>query len=111
MKYFKQYKYKFINLFVLFILDIASAFVAPVDLQAYPMYCTVVAYPTDLSTIKQRLENRFYRLELFATTKGMLNDSFLHLLIFYSTVSQTLMYIKIIWDFLRFAVGPEILHF
>ncbi|KAK2113966.1 hypothetical protein P7K49_008232 [Saguinus oedipus] len=41
-------------------LDIASAFVAPVDLQAYPMYCTVVAYPTDLSTIKQRLENRFY---------------------------------------------------
>ncbi|KAJ6665821.1 hypothetical protein lerEdw1_001293 [Lerista edwardsae] len=41
--------------------DIASAFVAPVDFQAYPMYCTVVAYPTDLSTIKQRLENRFYR--------------------------------------------------
>uniref|UniRef100_A0A8C5JPX0 Pleckstrin homology domain interacting protein n=1 Tax=Junco hyemalis TaxID=40217 RepID=A0A8C5JPX0_JUNHY len=42
-------------------LDIASPFVAPVDLQAYPMYCTVVAYPTDLSTIKQRLESRFYR--------------------------------------------------
>uniref|UniRef100_A0A8C3LYV3 PH-interacting protein n=1 Tax=Chrysolophus pictus TaxID=9089 RepID=A0A8C3LYV3_CHRPC len=42
-------------------LDIASAFVAPVDLQAYPMYCTVVAYPTDLSTIKQRLESKFYR--------------------------------------------------
>ncbi|XP_064412563.1 PH-interacting protein [Latimeria chalumnae] len=42
-------------------LDIASPFVAPVDLQAYPMYCTVVAYPTDLSTIKERLENRFYR--------------------------------------------------
>ncbi|PIO39702.1 hypothetical protein AB205_0093950, partial [Aquarana catesbeiana] len=41
-------------------LDIASAFVAPVDLQAYPMYSMVVAYPTDLSTIKQRLENRFY---------------------------------------------------
>ncbi|XP_029451437.1 PH-interacting protein isoform X2 [Rhinatrema bivittatum] len=45
----------------LLMLDIASAFVAPVDLQAYPVYCTVVAYPTDLSTIKQRLENRFYR--------------------------------------------------
>ncbi|XP_073445803.1 PH-interacting protein isoform X2 [Dendrobates tinctorius] len=42
-------------------LDIAAAFVAPVDLQAYPMYSTVVAYPTDLSTIKERLENRFYR--------------------------------------------------
>ncbi|XP_053552990.1 PH-interacting protein-like, partial [Bombina bombina] len=41
--------------------DISSAFIAPVDLQAYPMYSTVVAYPTDLSTIKQRLENRFYR--------------------------------------------------
>lgn len=34
------------------------------DFQAYPMYCTVVAYPTDLSTIKQRLENRFYRFVL-----------------------------------------------
>lgn len=55
----------FCLLFVLFFfhLDIASAFVAPVDLQAYPMYCTVVAYPTDLSTIKQRLESRFYRLD------------------------------------------------
>lgn len=53
----------FICIFFLFCLDIASAFVAPVDLQAYPMYCTVVAYPTDLSTIKQRLESRFYRLE------------------------------------------------
>ncbi|XP_063772924.1 PH-interacting protein isoform X1 [Pseudophryne corroboree] len=42
-------------------LDNASSFVAPVDLQAYPLYSTVVAYPTDLSTIKQRLENRFYR--------------------------------------------------
>ncbi|XP_043942758.1 LOW QUALITY PROTEIN: PH-interacting protein [Protopterus annectens] len=42
-------------------LDVASAFMAPVDLQAYPVYCTVVAYPTDLSTVKQRLENRFYR--------------------------------------------------
>ncbi|KAM4693154.1 PH-interacting protein [Discoglossus pictus] len=42
-------------------LDIASAFVSPVDLQAYPLYSTVVAYPTDLSTIKERLENRFYR--------------------------------------------------
>ncbi|KAJ8409680.1 hypothetical protein AAFF_G00217390 [Aldrovandia affinis] len=28
---------------------------------AYPTYCTVVAYLTDLSTIKERLKNRFYR--------------------------------------------------
>lgn len=42
-------------------LDFASPFAVPVDLSAYPLYCTVVAYPTDLNTIKQRLENRFYR--------------------------------------------------
>ncbi|XP_056150331.1 PH-interacting protein [Lampris incognitus] len=42
-------------------LDVAAPFAFPVDLQAYPTYCTVVAYVTDLSTIRQRLENRFYR--------------------------------------------------
>uniref|UniRef100_A0A3Q3DRP7 Pleckstrin homology domain interacting protein n=1 Tax=Hippocampus comes TaxID=109280 RepID=A0A3Q3DRP7_HIPCM len=39
-----------------------APFAFPVDLQAYPTYCTVVAYVTDLSTIRQRLVNRFYRL-------------------------------------------------
>ncbi|CAM4677711.1 unnamed protein product [Leuciscus chuanchicus] len=42
-------------------LDVAVPFELPVDLQAYPTYCTVVAYVTDLSTIRHRLENRFYR--------------------------------------------------
>ncbi|XP_062406416.1 PH-interacting protein isoform X3 [Sardina pilchardus] len=42
-------------------LDVAVPFALPVDLQAYPTYCTVVAYVTDLSTIRSRLENRFYR--------------------------------------------------
>ncbi|XP_067903868.1 bromodomain and WD repeat-containing protein 3 isoform X1 [Heterodontus francisci] len=42
-------------------LEIATPFCAPVDLSAYPLYCTVVAYPTDLSTIKKKLENGFYR--------------------------------------------------
>ncbi|KAG7223301.1 hypothetical protein INR49_015657, partial [Caranx melampygus] len=42
-------------------LDVAKAFVSPVNLRDYPLYCTVVAYPTDLSTIRKRLENRFYR--------------------------------------------------
>ncbi|KAJ3605895.1 hypothetical protein NHX12_027938, partial [Muraenolepis orangiensis] len=42
-------------------LDVAAPFAFPVDLQAYPSYCTVVAYVTDLGTIRQRLENRFYR--------------------------------------------------
>ncbi|XP_053743867.1 PH-interacting protein isoform X1 [Synchiropus splendidus] len=42
-------------------LDVAAPFAFPVDLQAYPTYCTVVAYMTDLSTIRQRLVNHFYR--------------------------------------------------
>ncbi|CAL1586002.1 unnamed protein product [Knipowitschia caucasica] len=42
-------------------LDVAAPFAFPVDLQAYPTYCTLVAYVTDLSTIRQRLVNRFYR--------------------------------------------------
>uniref|UniRef100_A0A3P8XUH4 PH-interacting protein n=1 Tax=Esox lucius TaxID=8010 RepID=A0A3P8XUH4_ESOLU len=42
-------------------LDVAVPFALPVDLNAYPTYCTVVAYLTDLSTIRTRLENRFYR--------------------------------------------------
>ncbi|KAG8144447.1 hypothetical protein E2320_012959 [Naja naja] len=40
---------------------ISNPFAVPVDLSAYPLYCTVVAYPTDLTTIRRRLENRFYR--------------------------------------------------
>lgn len=43
------------------ITDIAAAFAGPVDLYTYPKYCTVVAYPTDLYTIRMRLTNRFYR--------------------------------------------------
>ncbi|XP_015744769.1 bromodomain and WD repeat-containing protein 1 isoform X2 [Python bivittatus] len=42
-------------------LDISAAFAGPVDLNTYPKYCTVVAYPTDLWTIRQRLENHFHR--------------------------------------------------
>ncbi|XP_070615885.1 bromodomain and WD repeat-containing protein 3 [Erythrolamprus reginae] len=42
-------------------LELSNPFAVPVDLSAYPLYCTVVAYPTDLTTIRRRLENRFYR--------------------------------------------------
>ncbi|KAL2733024.1 PH-interacting protein [Vespula maculifrons] len=42
-------------------LAIAEPFVAPVDLNAYPGYAFVVQYPIDLSTIKARFENHFYR--------------------------------------------------
>lgn len=41
--------------------DVAKEFKNPVDLGDYPLYCSVVAYPTDLSTVRQRLRNRFYR--------------------------------------------------
>ncbi|EEC15316.1 WD-repeat protein, putative, partial [Ixodes scapularis] len=42
-------------------LSIAEPFAVPVDLNAYPLYASVVAYPIDLTTIRTRLENRFYR--------------------------------------------------
>ncbi|KAM3836751.1 bromodomain and WD repeat-containing protein 1 isoform 2-T2 [Vipera latastei] len=42
-------------------LDISAAFASPVDLNTYPKYSTVVAYPTDLWTIRLRLMNNFYR--------------------------------------------------
>lgn len=42
-------------------LAIAEAFLTPVDLNAYPTYAFVVEYPIDLSTIKARFENHFYR--------------------------------------------------
>ena len=31
------------------------------DIGQYPTYCTVIAYPTDLGTIRMRLTHRFYR--------------------------------------------------
>lgn len=42
-------------------LAIADPFLAPVDLNIYPGYAFVVEYPIDLSTIKARFENHFYR--------------------------------------------------
>ncbi|XP_032401579.1 bromodomain and WD repeat-containing protein 3-like isoform X2 [Xiphophorus hellerii] len=42
-------------------LEIAAPFSGPVDLIQYPTYCTVIAYPTDLGTVRLRLINRFYR--------------------------------------------------
>ncbi|KAJ7320577.1 hypothetical protein JRQ81_020088 [Phrynocephalus forsythii] len=42
-------------------LDISAAFAGPVDLNTYPKYSTVIAYPTDLWTIRMRLVNKFYR--------------------------------------------------
>jgi hypothetical protein len=42
-------------------LSIAEYFNYPVDLDSFPHYAKVTGYPIDLNTIKQRLENRYYR--------------------------------------------------
>lgn len=42
-------------------LSIAENFIAPVDLDVYPTYAMAVEYMVDLSTIRERLVNRFYR--------------------------------------------------
>ncbi|XP_076257590.1 bromodomain and WD repeat-containing protein [Rhynchophorus ferrugineus] len=42
-------------------LAIAEPFLVPVDINVYPSYALVIEYPIDLSTIKARFENNFYR--------------------------------------------------
>ncbi|KAI9551492.1 hypothetical protein GHT06_021825 [Daphnia sinensis] len=42
-------------------LDVAQHFSAPVDLDEFPTYASIVKYPIDLLTIKARLDQRFYR--------------------------------------------------
>lgn len=39
----------------------AEEFLVPVDLNQHPVYGMMISYPMDLSTIKSRLENNFYR--------------------------------------------------
>ncbi|CAH2062052.1 unnamed protein product, partial [Iphiclides podalirius] len=46
---------------LLMTLSAAEPFVAPVDLQLYPSYARLVPYPVDLSTIRARFENLYYR--------------------------------------------------
>lgn len=62
--------------------DVAKPFSCPVDLREYPLYCTVVAYLTDLSTIRTRLVHRFYRytqsFSSLTTASSDKNDSFSH---------------------------------
>ena len=41
--------------------SIAEPFLTPVDLNVFPSYSWTVEYPIDLSTMKRRLDNRFYR--------------------------------------------------
>jgi bromodomain and WD repeat domain-containing protein 1/3 len=42
-------------------LSLAEHFNYPVDLDAYPSYAILIPYPIDLNTIKERLENNYYR--------------------------------------------------
>ena len=39
----------------------AFMFLEPVNLKQVPAYCTYVAFPTDLQTIKEKLQNGLYR--------------------------------------------------
>lgn len=41
--------------------SVAEPFLTPVDLNVFPIYAIIIEYPLDLTTIKSRLENRFYR--------------------------------------------------
>uniref|UniRef100_A0A672QE63 Bromodomain and WD repeat domain containing 3 n=1 Tax=Sinocyclocheilus grahami TaxID=75366 RepID=A0A672QE63_SINGR len=51
----------FLNFTLVCFTDVAKAFSCPVDLREYSLYCTVVAYLTDIGTIRTRLVHRFYR--------------------------------------------------
>lgn len=42
-------------------LNFAGPFVYPVDVQAYPDYWSVVPFPTDLSTLREKLLHQYYR--------------------------------------------------
>ena len=42
-------------------LHFAGPFVFPVNVDAYPDYWTVVPYPTDLHTLREKLLNKYYR--------------------------------------------------
>lgn len=42
-------------------LHFAGPFVYPVDVHEYPDYWSVVPYPTDLNTLREKLLNKYYR--------------------------------------------------
>lgn len=42
-------------------LYLAGPFVYPVDVHEYPDYWSVVPYPTDLNTVREKLLNKYYR--------------------------------------------------
>ncbi|KAI5754684.1 hypothetical protein M8J77_010648 [Diaphorina citri] len=42
-------------------LSVAEPFLVPVDISQYPAYAYVVEYPVDLTTLRARFQNRFYR--------------------------------------------------
>ena len=44
-------------------LSVAENFLAPVDATKYPVYYVMIEYPMDLSTIKTRVENHYYRYD------------------------------------------------
>ena len=45
-------------------MDDYAIFNGAVSLDDYPLYSQIIAYPIDLGTILERLENHFYRLRV-----------------------------------------------
>ena len=42
-------------------LDFVAPFAFPVDVKLYPSYWSCIAFPTDLETIRTKINKRFYR--------------------------------------------------
>ncbi|KAK0064368.1 bromodomain and WD repeat-containing protein 3 [Biomphalaria pfeifferi] len=79
--------------------SLAEPFIAPVDLQQFPTYACFVPYPIDLSTIRTRLENGFYRrvtalqwdIRLLAANASIFNKTGSNIVKSANVVSETLL--------------------
>ena len=76
--------------------NIAVPFSSPVDLKLQPSYASIVEYPMDLSTIKARLDNRFYRRA--SAVEFDVNYIFINASKFYQPESDMVRYASIITE-------------
>lgn len=50
-------------------LDFVAPFAFPVDVKLYPSYWSCIAFPTDLETIRTKINKRFYRFVAVCSSK------------------------------------------
>ena len=50
-------------------LDFVAPFAFPVDVKLYPSYWSCIAFPTDLETIRTKINKRFYRFVVVCSSK------------------------------------------